>query len=442
MVRSILPAFGFVRRRLWRIVSVAVILAAAALGGVNLWAWHHFRAAEKALRDENLDEAQDHICRCLRVWRLGPQTHLLAARIDGTAGRYAEAERHLRECRRLQHGVREETQFEEILLRAQSGDIREVEQGLWNCVHTGDPRSRRILETLARVYMLETRLGAALEALTRWLELEPEAARAWHWRGKVYEGLMQTDKAIPDHEKAVELEPGRWGARLRLVRLLLNKHKVEAARLHLQELMRGHGDDLNVQVAQAQAYMLEGKEEESISLLDRLLEEHPHHFETLYLRSRLASQQEPSRPAEEEKFLRRALSERPADYRSLHALYLCLKQQGKEKEAAEVRAKQKRIEKDINRLNDLITNQVERAPYDPNVFSEVGELLIKLGDEEAGLQWLYRTLRDNPNHTHSRRILIDYYESKGLVAEAKKLREAAVPVNGRSPSLSTIENGR
>jgi tetratricopeptide (TPR) repeat protein len=420
MARFLHSTFGLARRRLWRMVGLAMMLASAVVGGVNLWAWYHYRAAEKAFHDANMEEAEDHISQCLRVWRYGARTHLLAARIDGAAGRYREAERHLADCVRLQHGVREETRLEVVLLRAQSGGIREVEKELWHFVDAGQPQSKRILEAMALVYIQESRLGMALEALSRWIELEPGAARAWHWRGWVREGLMQSEKAIPDHEKAVELEPGRWGSRLRLARLLLNQNNVQSASVHLQELMRSHGDDPDVQVAQARAYMLEGKDEDSTRMTEQVLEAQPHHFEALFLRGQLASQQVPTRDSEEESYMRRALAERPADYRTLHALYMCLKRQGRDKEAAEVRAKQERVEKDALRLQELTRYNTEIAPYAPDVLAEIGELLIRLGDEEKGLLWLSRALRENEYHRRSHEVLFGYYRSRGDTSTANR----------------------
>ena len=210
---SIVGAFGFVRRRLGCIMGLAAVLIATAIGGANLWAWYHFRAAEKALRAEKLDEARGHVTCCLRVWQRGPASHLLAVRIARAGGQYPEAEHYLAECNRLQHGASEQSQLEEILLRAQSGELAEVEPGLWECVHTNHPESTRILETLAQVYIREGRTQTALTCLNLWLEREPSTARAWHWRGVALEGLDHFEQAIPEYKKALELEPGRWGQR-------------------------------------------------------------------------------------------------------------------------------------------------------------------------------------------------------------------------------------
>ncbi|HEY7309147.1 MAG TPA: tetratricopeptide repeat protein [Gemmataceae bacterium] len=435
MARLILPAFGFLRRRLWRIVSLGVVLVAAALGGVNLWAWHHFRAAEKALREEHTEEAQSHISHCLHIWGRSSETHLLAARIDRAAGRYVEAERHLTECVRLQHGASEETQIEQFLIRAQAGDLHEVEGGLWKCIKAGHPASPRILETLAQVYVREMRLMAAMDVLSRWIVLEPQAARAWQWRGCVREQLEQPEWGIiPDFEKAVELEPERWGARMHLVRLILKRNDLESARPHLEVLLRHHADNLDVQLFQAQAFHLEGRIDEAVRLLDRLLQIQPHNFDALYLGSQLACEREPPRYQEAERLLRLALAERPADHSALHALYRCLEDQGKAREAAQMNDHIHAVEADLNRLMQLRKKAIELTPNDPQTLAEMGEILLRFGNAEEGLAWLNRALRLNPNHAPSHEILIRYYESKDKAEEADRHRQKLAQLTRRSPS--------
>jgi tetratricopeptide (TPR) repeat protein len=433
MPPSIVRAFGLLLRRTRRIVSLAVVLIAAALGGANLWAWYHFRAAEKALRDEKLEEAHGHISRCLRIWQRGPATHLLAARIERVSGNYSQAEQHLAACRRLQHGPSEQSQLEEILLRAQTGELADVEQGLWECVKKDDPDSGRILETLALVYLREGRTKTALTCLDLWVEREPSTARAWHWRGVALEGLDHFHKAVTQYEKALELEPERWGARLRLARLLLSLNNPESARPHLQELLRRHGDDVEVQLLQAQVLRLEGKTDEAVDLLDRLLQSHPHHVDALNLYSQLVSEHEPPQYDKAEHLLRLALTENPTKFSTLYTLHKCLHNQGKEKEAAEVRDRLDQMERDIRRLEHLRYQSARRTPDDPKIHCELGELLLRLGNEEAALVWLNRALRTQPAHTRAHEILIRYYESKGQTAEAERHRQYLAQLTGRSP---------
>src|SRR5690349_19193766 len=107
MLRFAMLPFRFVRHHGWISLALSFLVIAAGVGGVNLWAWHHYRAAEEALRVDEMDSAQEHITVCLRIWRWSSTAQFLAARIERVSGRYPEAEAHLMECVRLQHGASE-----------------------------------------------------------------------------------------------------------------------------------------------------------------------------------------------------------------------------------------------------------------------------------------------------------------------------------------------
>jgi tetratricopeptide (TPR) repeat protein len=438
MPRYALLPIRLVCRRPWLSLALIVLNAALVAGGANLWAWYHYRKAEAGLRIDDLDKARTHVDACLRVWRWSAATHFLAARIERVSGHYPQAEEHLRECVRLQHGASEQTQLEEVLVRAQAGELSEVELGLWKCVQEHHPESARILETLSRIYMRDSRLGAALATLSKWLELEPQAARAWHWRGWVREHQQQPEGAIPDYEKALEIEPDRWGVRLRLANLLLIRNSPDEAAPHLEELLRTHGDDPDVQALQAHASLLQGKTEEGLQLLDRVLQNHEHDFEALYWRGSAATQL--GRHDEAEKFYKRALEERPMDLRALDAYYHSLENQGKEKEAAAALARHDEVEKKSMRLMQLSQQQLERDPHNSDLLAEVGELALDLGDEKTGVQWLHRAIEANQTHKRSYEIMVRYYESKGKKEEAGNVRRHYSRLTGQALVMSPSKN--
>jgi predicted Zn-dependent protease len=244
--------------------------------------------------------------------------------------------------------------------------------------------------------------------------------------------------AIPDYKKALELDPERWGVRLRLARLILERANPGDARAHLDELLRSHPDEADVQVTLAQCLQLEGEEEKAIEILDRVLATHPDVFEALVLRGRLEAQRQ--HPAKAEAWLRKALKLRPSDLRTMYVFYQCLEQQGKDKEAADTLKRHKAIEKDIFRLAELWSQEIEKAPNDPDLMGEVGAILLRLNEDEQGVQWLHRTLRASGDmHKPSMLLLMRYYESKGDTAQANDYRRALEKLNGGKPlAASTV----
>jgi len=428
-----LISFPLRHRRLT--LLLAFCACGAAIGGVNVWAWRQYVAAKQALRQDKIEKARAHLTNCLRIWRRSSEAHLLLARIERTSGHYREARQQLSECVRLQGGSSEASQLEKTLLYAQDGGLAEVEAELWKRVDEGHPESTPILETLARLYLHEFRTKAALAALNRWLEREPEAVRAWHWRGWLYEHLEQFDLALADYRKAVELDPGRDSARLRLARLLVERHAATEALPHLLELQQRRPDDPDVQVFLAQCYQLQNEEEQAVRLLDQVLAAHPDHVDALSLRGQLAWLQ--GHPDEAEAWLRRALAHSPSDLRALYTLSQSLEQQGKEKEAALMLARHKTVEADVRRRKELLHSQAQLPHGDADLLAELGAISLRLGDETAGVQWLHRALQADANNRLAHKELVHYYQSKG---DTQNAREHARWQDGREPSSALPAN--
>lgn len=420
-LRFLLAPIRFLRCRPRTSLVVGMVLSAAL--ALNLWAWYHYRAAEQALRDDSMDEARQHVAQCLRVWRLSSTVHLLAAYIERLSGHYLEAEQHLKECERLNGGATEATQLEQLLIRAQSGKLSEVEAGLWQYAEQGHPERAHILEALALGRIGESRMGMALACLDKLVECDPLSARALHWRGWVHKQIKSFSQAEADYRRAVELAPARWGTRLNLVRLLLDESRTQEARPHLEELMRSRPEEPNVRVAQARCLQQEGKGEEAIAVLDQILSSHPHHAEALNVRCQLTCQWEP--PATAETWLRRALRERSLalDPGILYLFQECLKKQGKAREAEQAMNQFKTIIADTHRLEQLGNEGLSRMAHNPDLLAEFGSLLLRLGDEKKGLSFLYRALDEDPSHRPAHEALLHYFESRDEKDKAAKHRD-------------------
>src|SRR5262249_25140043 len=153
---------------------MGVALAAA---GLHLWAWHHFREANRLGERQQFAEAYAHYAQSLRVWPWSASSHFLAGRTAPRAGLYPEAERHLGECQRRPGGASAPSVplgLERVLLQAQAGDVGEVDGVLWAYVEKKKPETPLILEALARGYVRMLRLGPAFRCLQMLLEREPD----------------------------------------------------------------------------------------------------------------------------------------------------------------------------------------------------------------------------------------------------------------------------
>src|SRR2546428_4220850 len=88
-----------------------------------------WRYAQRALAEHDFTAAQAHLGRCLEVWPTSGETHFLLARTCRRAGDYATAETELARARKL-GWVRELVDLEGLLLKVETGRVKEVESRL------------------------------------------------------------------------------------------------------------------------------------------------------------------------------------------------------------------------------------------------------------------------------------------------------------------------
>ena len=205
-------------RRLPRVTLLLglLLLLGGSLTGLHYYALYHWRRAEAAIQDSRLDEARESLSICLRVWPLSVRTHLLAARADRLSGKFDDAERHLKECLRLQKGANEDIQLEFLLMRVQAGDVDEVGSQLMLYVDKKHPDTASILETISGAYVHNLRYGPALAAIERWIVEVPGSGQPLQLRGWIMERLNSHEEAMRDYLQAVALSPELVPARLRL----------------------------------------------------------------------------------------------------------------------------------------------------------------------------------------------------------------------------------
>ncbi|OWK43255.1 tetratricopeptide repeat protein [Fimbriiglobus ruber] len=390
-------------------MAVGVVVLAAVWGfGREGWAYWQERSAKTALEDENLDEASRHIGLALRVRSGRVSTNFLAARIDRARREYAEAEQHLVRCKEL-GGMTEPLQMEWLLLRCEKGDVDELAPGLLAAVEQNHPESPAILEAMALVYMRQARYHEAKQALNKWVELAPKSSRARDWRGWVYNQLDERGPGIEDYSRALELRPTLSAVRLRLAQLLIDSSRHLEALPHLERLHAEQPDDPDVMVGLAACRAIELKTPDARQLLDRVLAAHPNHFGALVLYGDLERQEE--RYAEAERWLRKALEQKPRDPTARYSLHLVLlAQPARQKDAEEERVRWEQDRDSVIRLGRLLRTELVDHPNDPDLAAEAGELLIQVGEEQRGLVWLNKALAIDPRHLPSHKSLLAYYE--------------------------------
>lgn len=394
------------------LLIAGALLAVLASGGYYLsrqaWASYHYHAAVKANDQHKLDQAREHLAICLRIWPDDADSHFLAARVARRAEYYKEAADHLNRAEKHKY-TKEYLDLERVLTMVQQGDLApSKERQLRKCIDQ-NIEPALVLEALSQAYLTAYRLNDAQECLKKLLDLKPDDTLALLRRGMVEEKLELYIDAEADFRRAVELEPGNVQAQLRWAQMLLRVGKLKEALGLFERLRESQPGDGAVGLGLAKCRNHLGKIPESRLLLDELAAQNPTHLAILIERGRVAMQEGDKAGAET--WFRKALTLDPYDFDANYSLGQSLQAQGKEKEAAQVQALTKQLEDDIHKIKDL-TRHLQNLPNDPALRSEIGQIFIRLGQEQQGVIWLRSALKINPDHEPSRKALADYLAEK------------------------------
>lgn len=398
------------RRPRVTLAFTGLALVATALGGIG-YLRHQWQAALTALAADRPAEARDRLAVCLSVWPRDPEVHRLAARAARLSGDPQAAEDHLNECLRLNGGATEAVQLEFLLLRVQTGNVDEVFPTLIDCVEKGHPESPIILETLAQAHMHRHRYKPMLACLNRWVEICPDTAKAYQWRGWVLERLNHAKEATTDYSRALELAPDLVPVRLRLAEMYMEDSNPPAASPHLEMLSRRFPDRPEILARLGQCRLLQGQPEEARRLLEAAVAKLPDDPPLLVSLAKLDLQE--GRPAKAEQWLRRALKVDPTDTESQYTLVASLRAQGRAEEAAAALEQSEKTAARMKRFYHFLQEEAERPSNDPDALCEVGEVFLSVGKGPLGVYWLNKALDRDPGHQPALKALAEYYDKKG-----------------------------
>ncbi len=417
-------AFGWARRQARRPLRTAIALIATAtlfaicVGyGQSVYAW---RQAQIDFAAKRYPEASGRLESCRRVWAGDPDFLLLAAKTGRHLKAYGQAELDLNRYLAVRPQSREAAQVELLLLRAQSGD-EEAIPPLFELVQQRHAESAEILETVCFLYVKRFRYQIANASLTKWIELFPDQALPYDWRGWVYERTTARALAIKDYDKALELDPTLTHVRMRLVELLLKDNRVQEVSPHLQYLIHQHPDRPDIQARVGMLRFLQGESREARRLLEQV---EPRLDVTdvapiVYL-ARLDVQE--GRGGDAESRLTRLIALDPTDTEARFILVAALRLQGRECEAQRAEQAQAVFNQRNVRVNELLSDRADRPDATPDEWSEVGRLFLEMSMEARALYWFDKALARDPNHQATHRVLAEYYDRTGKPDQAASHR--------------------
>ena len=338
-------------------VVLTLLALIGAGGGFYVYALQQWDAARTEVMDGRPVDAGRPLDLCLWVWPYSTPVHLLAARRERLMGNFAGAEAQLQRCIRLNKGATEDVQIEFLLMRIQTGEVDDVADELFRRVDNKTPQSSLIMETIARAYMDKLRYGPALACLNRWVEAEPGEAKAYHWRGWVYERVEETERAVKDYERA-RVVSGLSEVRFRLAEIMLDKADP------WRPCLSGTPDEAIARAPDVEAIVgrcryLQGEMEEARRLMEAAVKVRSDDGPLLVTLARLEMAED--KPVEAERWSRQALKADATNAEAEGTLEKSLRGQGRSQEAD---AALEQHEKDMVLLRKV--NRMLGENADPN----------------------------------------------------------------------------
>jgi predicted Zn-dependent protease len=382
-------------RRPRSLVTLALLLGCAALVAPWLWAGYHLRQARSDLERYHCEEARRHLSAYLQLWPHDVTAHLLAARAARRLEDYREAEQHLLQAQREQRKSSDEMIFEWALHRATLGDLEQTESYLVPMVQEDSEQALLACEALAQGFQRTYRLSQASSLLDLWLKRRPNDVRALFLRGSLRRETNNCQQAVSDFRRVLELEPGREEAQRGIASCLTETANWKEAAIYWEQLYRRNPADTDVRVNLALCWSNDEQVQQAQQMLQAVAEEHPNHLLALRSLGRIFLQQQ--QPAEAEIWLRRAIRAAPYDYRSHLLLSQALQKLDKTAEAERELDEANRLDARWQRLRQITQNELMARPRDAALQAEMGVLLLDLGYEKAGRNWLLSALRCDPN---------------------------------------------
>ena len=402
---------------------LALICLGAWMGGVQVWAYYHFRAGRAAVAQYHSDKAVEHLQSCLRIWPRDPDVLLLAARAARRVEEFDQAEQFLDRCDALPNRPSEELAVERLCLIADRGDIDEVLPICMAKVEADDSAAPLILEAMTTGFIRLFRVRAAHGALDRWLARDPDNTRALFLKAVLNELLEDRESALEGFLRVLELDPEYDEARLRAVMHLVDNSAASDALPHLDYLRRRQPNNPFIPLLQARCRDQLGDQEAAVKILDELIARQPYFAQALGDRGKLARRAGDNDEAE--RLLRQAAALDPGDRTIIFQLGQCLAQNGKIKEAKIVDAHRTQMEEDIKNLRTLMSYRLEQRPRDAELQYEAGSIAMRSGSFKDAVRWFESALKIDPKHAPSHRMLAGYYQQIGQFGQAARHLELA-----------------
>ena len=400
------------RTRTRRLVIAGLLLVAVAIASPQVWFWRQLSSARYALSNAKPAVAIQLLNRVVRLAPNNAEAHYLLAVAERRAGHLDRVSSPLQ--RALELGwSKDDIERQSLLTIAQDGNMDAIDARL-KVIMTrgvGDDAAEEIYEALAIGYLKTYRLKDAWQCLSSWSEWQPRAVFPKFWRADICRRTDNRSGEETEYRAILEIDPKHSESRRRLADVLKASHRVDEAKQEYERCLAEGVTTPDVLIGLAECHRRLAQGQAAVPVLNRALALSPTVAERAAILSELGqidADEGRTREAIDklEEAARLAPSQASIRY-SLSQAYAQSGDQGRSHELFEqsqqIRAQQDRVEE--------ITRQLLKTPNDADLRYEAGKIMMDLGMNDEGADWLRTALQIQPGHQLAREALAAHAEA-------------------------------
>jgi tetratricopeptide (TPR) repeat protein len=302
-----------------------------------------------------------------------------------------------------------------LLERAQTGDIRRVEEDLALLLAAGgdDAFAEDCYEAMAEGFIGSFRMADARECVDFWSRWQPDNPLPAYWLGVIEERYERPVLALEQYDRALAMNPRLYDARVRVARLELETGRLEDANRRFRECLEERPDDPQAVIGLANCLLRSGDSRGARDLYHDALTTDLGKEEAAAALTELG--QMALEEGQEKKaaiLLDQAVQVDPHGMRARLAYAGSLMRLGDEEGAKAQRDIATRLAERQRRLA-AVTRDALGKPDDADLRAEAGMILLEQGFVTEGLGWLETALRIAPDHGPTHRVLADHFAALG-----------------------------
>ncbi len=407
------------RRWLWGLLVAALAVLALCWNNVRLSLL--LDRVQGTIRKHDFDLAIELLNGAETQGRNSARWHYLMAcarrRAGESDGVYEALERAA-----LLHWDGAEIERQRLLLRAQSGQVKAVEEELSKLTqsHLSDDVAEEVYEAIARGHLTAVNVGEAVRCLKFWADWQPKNELPRLWMADLQALLDNHAAAITHYQAALAVKPDLREARVKLGRSLALNSELDEAAAVFEQCIAQFPDDIDAILGLAEIARRQGATQQAKDLLyDALTCDLPSDRTAFALTELGQIALEERGHARAKVLLTDATRANPSLITAHQALATVLAAMGEQDSAAAQQEKVSELRAQKVRLNAALQGAME-DPRNADHRATVGMIYLEQGRLSDAAEWLNIAVQINPRHREAHAGLARYY---GLIGDPLKARQ-------------------